>query len=160
MPRLGRWLGCRSSFNNAEQLLFCAASAAGWGAFNVEGGGLQSLPACFPALGNAASDSLGRCLPDATDLLFSAQELSRQRRGVFQPGCCCAQYTQLAETGCINSLFSKLALAAVEEMKYFIWKILIHVCCECRSGKHAVIYHSAFNNLAQGPFPPARQTRA
>lgn len=36
-----------------------------------------------PALGDAASDLLSPVLPDATDLLFSAQELSRQRCGIF-----------------------------------------------------------------------------
>lgn len=47
-------------------------------------GGLPP-PVCFPALGNAASDLLSHCLLDATNLLFSALELSRQRGGIFSP---------------------------------------------------------------------------
>lgn len=46
-------------------------------------GGLSLLSACFPALGNAASDLLSHRLLDATNLLFSALELSRQCSGVF-----------------------------------------------------------------------------
>lgn len=48
-------------------------------------GGCRCCPRACPALGNAASDLLSRVLPDATDLLFSAQELSRQRCGIFSP---------------------------------------------------------------------------
>lgn len=81
----GGGLGCGSEFNSEERRLTRAASAAGWGALNAEGevGRRRRCPRAPPALGNAASAMLGRVLPDATDLLFCAQELSRQRCGIL-----------------------------------------------------------------------------
>lgn len=89
------------------------ASAAGWGVLDAEGGGAVAAVCVLPCSWKRSLLLAQSSLVGCHQPFIFCPGTSQAVQWDFQPGCCRAQHIELAETGCINSLFSRLALAAL-----------------------------------------------